>query len=120
VKLRIRGNSIRLRLTRGEVDALRERGFVEERTALEPKALVYRIERGGNEVSARFDGVRLVVSVPEHVAHDFCETDRVGFDDTRDGLRILVEKDWQCLAPRDEDDADAFPHPEARAKDANR
>ena len=29
-------------------------------------------------------------------------------------VRILIEKDWQCLAPRDEDESDAFPHPRAK------
>jgi len=115
VKLRIRKNSIRLRLTRSEVDALREPGFVEERVELAPASLVYRIERGqARELGATFDGARLVVSVPEATLRDFCDTDRVGFDGASGSVRVLVEKDWQCLAPRDEDDADAFPHPAAR------
>jgi hypothetical protein len=115
VKLRIRGNSIRLRLSRTEVDALKQRGFVEERVDLAPKSLVYRIERGAEDVRATFDGASLVVLVPDAVAGDFCDTDRVGFDHDGGGVRLLVEKDWQCLAPREhEDDADAFPHPEAK------
>jgi hypothetical protein len=115
VKLRIRGSSIRLRLSKTEVDALRERG-VEETLALAPMSLVYRIELapGSASVTAAFDGRKLVVRVPEAVAVDFCDTDRVGFEETHDGVRILVEKDWQCLAPRDEDESDAFPHPAAK------
>ena len=111
MKLRIRGPSIRLRLTRGEVDALREHGRVEETVSLQPCPFAYAIERSGERVSARFDGKRLVVSVPARVIRDFCDTDRVGFEETSEGVRILVEKDWQCLAPRDEDESDAFPHP---------
>ena len=112
MKLRIRGPSIRLRLTRGEVDALRERGSVEETVGLLPSPFAYAIERtGGERVCAHFDGKRLVVSVPAAVVRDFCDTDRVGFEETNGGVRILVEKDWQCLAPRDEDESDAFPHP---------
>jgi hypothetical protein len=116
VKLRIRGNSIRLRLSRGEVDALRATGAVEEKLTLTPVSLVYRIERSpaAAGTSARFDGARLVVEVPDAVARDFYDTERVGFDATHDAVHILVEKDWQCLAPRDEDESDAFPHPNAR------
>jgi hypothetical protein len=116
VKLRIRGNSIRLRLSRGEVDALRTTSAVEEKVALSPTPLVYRIERSvaAQHTSVRFDGARLVVEVPDAVARDFYETDRVGFEDTHGEMRILVEKDWQCLAPRDEDESDAFPHPNAK------
>jgi hypothetical protein len=115
VKLRIRGNSIRLRLTRGEVDALGARRFVEETVALRPAALVYRIEVGATAL-ATFEAGRLVVRVPEAVVRDFCDTERVGFEQACDDVRVLVEKDWQCLAPRDEEDADAFPHPAAAGK----
>lgn len=112
MKLRVRGSSLRLRLTRSEVDALRDRGFVEETTPLLPSPLVYRIERGaGPRVAVRFESGCLAIVVPEALATDFCNTDRVGFEETSEGVRVLVEKDWQCLAPRDEDESDAFPHP---------
>lgn len=124
MKLRIRGNSIRLRLVQSEVAALREGRAVEERVALEPAALVYSIERArGPRVTARFEVegavARLVIEVPDAILSDFCDTDRVGFD-TQDGaLKILVEKDWQCLAPRDEDDPnDAYPHPRQKTQSA--
>ena len=114
MKLRIRGSSIRLRLTKSEVDTLRDGGKVEETTPLHPSPLVYVIERAeASRVSVSFQGGRLSVSVPAAVLRDFCETDRVGFEETHDGVRVLVEKDWQCLAPRDEDESDAFPHPGA-------
>jgi len=116
MKLRIRGNSVRLRLTQSEVADLRERGSVEETVPLTPTPLTYRIERAERaaRVTARFDGTRLVVEVPDAVARDFCDTERVGFDDNTGAIRVLVEKDWQCLAPRDEDESDAFPHPQAK------
>ena len=37
--------------------------------------------------------------------------------DDGEQLRILIEKDFQCLAPRDEDESDMFPHPNAGQKD---
>lgn len=117
MKLRIRGNSIRLRLGQGEVAALRERGVVEESVPFAGGALVYAIERRDvPAIAASFDGRRVTVAVPSAVALDFCDSDRVGFDGASGEVRVLVEKDWQCLAPRDEDETDAFPHPEAKTK----
>ena len=55
--------------------------------------------------------------LPESMALDWCNTDRVGIEGTAGEVRVLVEKDWQCLAPRDEDESDAYAHPdEAGAK----
>ncbi len=115
MKLRIRGNSIRLRLVQGEVAALREGRAVEESVALAPSRFAYAIVRAAvPSVSVRFADARLVVEVPEQVVADFCDTDRVGFDATCGDVKVLVEKDWQCLAPRDEDEGDAYPHPRAQ------
>jgi hypothetical protein len=118
VKLRIRGNSLRLRLGRAEVVALRERGSVEEAITFAPGAsLAYALERRDVPgIGATFDGKRIVVVVPNAVALDFCDTERVGFEGDAGDVRVLIEKDWQCLAPRDEDESDAYPHPRASAK----
>ena len=67
MKLRILGNSIRLRLTRGEVDRVCAGEWVEESTRFAPapaSALVYRVGPGGDieQTSASFsDGVVSVV-----------------------------------------------------------
>ena len=114
MKLRIRGNSIRLRLGKDEVAALRGRGLVEESTAFAGNRLTYAIERRDvAAIAASFDGQRVLVVVPNATAYDFCDSERVGFDGTSGELRVLVEKDWQCLAPRDEDESNAYPHPGA-------
>jgi len=115
VKLRIKGNSIRLRLTKGEVDALRERGVVEESVHFSATSrFTYALERGGDAVTASFDDGRVVVRVPNALAIEWCDTERVGIDGNAGDVRILIEKDWQCLAPREEDESDAFPHPRAK------
>jgi hypothetical protein len=113
MKLRVRGNSLRLRLTQGEVAALRDNGSVEETVHFSPTSrFVYAIERsGGDEIGAKFEEGRILVQVPEALALEWCNTDRVGFDGTAGVVKVLVEKDWQCLAPRDEDESDAYPHP---------
>ena len=113
MKLRIRGNSLRLRLGKNEVAALRERGAVEDAITFAPGArLAYALARRDvSAVVAKFDGERIVVEVPNALALEFCDTDRVGFDAVSGDVRVLVEKDWQCVAPRGEDESDAYPHP---------
>jgi hypothetical protein len=65
------------------------------------------------------DGV-IEIQVPEGVAREWCASERVTLDGVQhDGaaaLRIVVEKDFACLAPRsDEDESDNFPHPKDRS-----
>lgn len=120
MKLRVRAGALRLRLTRGEIARLRETGRVEERVVFAPGSeLVYAVTSRPDAASlhARYDAGGVHVVVPEALARDLCDSDRVGIEarqDAGDGatLVVLIEKDWQCLKPReDEDDADAFPHP---------
>jgi hypothetical protein len=123
MKLRMKGDSLRLRLTRGEVQQLAEGGRVEERVHINPDGvLVYRVQRAASAAAlgATFaDGV-IEIQVPETVARDWCASDVVTLDAVqRHGavdLRIVVEKDFACLAPRsDEDESDNFPHPNDRS-----
>ncbi len=117
MKLRIKGNSIRLRLQKAEIASLREGKAIEEEVRFSSTSrLVYALERGGSELSASFDAGRVAVRLPEALARDLCDTDRVGVEGASGDVRILIEKDWQCLTARDEDESDAFPHPRANAK----
>lgn len=119
MKLRLRGNSLRLRLTQGEVNDLVALGSVEEKTAFGPHAqLSYAIALGeGPSVSASFDAGAIRVTVPSADARAWATSDRVGIEaeQTTPGdepLRLLIEKDFACLKPRTgEDDRDAFPNP---------
>jgi len=120
MKLRIKGDSLRLRLTRPEVEQLGTAGAVEDRIHFAGgKVLMYRLKRDAEAVQlvASFaDGV-IEVRVPEAAARQWCGTDQVALDGTQSNggtsLRILVEKDFACLKPReDEDESDNFPNPQ--------
>ena len=118
MKLRIRGDSLRLRLTQGEVRSLRETGSVVQTTRFGPgNTLTYAlVTEPRGEIVARFDAGRIEVALPLTAATAWADGDEVGLrmDQTFENgeLSILVEKDFQCLAPRSgEDDDDAFPHP---------
>ena len=120
MKLRIRGNSLRLRLGQGEVRRLADGGAVEERTdfAANGPALVYALRTAdADATSATFDGGRITVTVPRAVAQEWASTAQVGIEASQpagngDVLRILIEKDFECLdAPAGEPQSDAFPNP---------
>ena len=118
MKLRIRGNSIRLRLTRGEVERVAAGETIEEIVDLFPKSFAYSlVVREAVKIEAVFDGGSLAVVVPEHQAAEWAKGDAVGME-TDDGAeaRIVIEKDWACVKPRaGEDESDMFEHPEASA-----
>ena len=117
MKLRIRGDSIRLRLTQGEVAALAEGGIVEESTGFGEARFSYAITFGGASLAAKLAGPRIEVSLPADVGRAWAAGDTVGIEGVQPAgegrtLRILVEKDFACLTTRPhEDDADAFPNP---------
>jgi hypothetical protein len=123
MKLRIKGSSLRLRLTQAEVHQLESGGPVEEQVQFAPgTALTYRLIRGifGPEISASYSENVIEIRIPDQQALKWCRTQQVTLEHGQqlgegDGdLRIVVEKDFACLAPRtDEDESDNFPHPKA-------
>ncbi len=121
MKLRIKGATLRLRLTQGEIDALQEEGTVEEQVPFGPGVrLTYRLRRdaGAREIAASFRNGVLEVRVPEASVREWCRTSLVTLAHEQalpeGSLRITLEKDFACLSPRaGEDESDNFPHPEA-------
>lgn len=115
MKLRIKDDSLRLRLTQAEVGELAERGKVERSMHLATGDMRYRVlatDVGAPE--ADFDSGTISVRLPSDQVLDWVATDTVGIAGQHGPLSILVEKDFACLVPREgEDDTDAFPHPRA-------
>lgn len=109
MKLRLRHNSLRLRLTRSELDRFAANGRVEERIDFPDGAsLVYALEadRDAQELAALFAGSLITVKMPWTFAQEWASTDRVGFESEGNPLSILIEKDFQCA--HGEHDPDAF------------
>lgn len=124
MKLRMRGGSVRLRLTRSEVTLFKEVGRIEERVefgALPSQRLVYVLESSieVEEINASYQDQCIFVRVPQELAGLWANTDRIGIEGRQalgEGLflRILIEKDFACLERSDsEDESDAYPHPDA-------
>lgn len=121
MKLRIRRNSIRLRLTKSEVVQFDKTGKVEEivEFGFAKPNLGYQLHRSTDDerISAKFEDNLLCISVSKKEADNWLNSDCVGLEGMQrfgDGrsLQILVEKDYACLTPRaHEDESDAFSHP---------
>jgi len=120
MKLRIRDNSLRLRLTRSEVEQLDSGGTVSARIAFTgDSTLGYAIESSPACVAptALFEDQRIVVRLPASVVEGWAATDQVSIRDEQrlssgDTLVILIEKDFACPKPREgEDEADMFANP---------
>jgi hypothetical protein len=114
MKLRILGDSLRLRLSRGEVERMRAQGRVEDVIHFGPRRLSYVLvaDASVDAPRASFDGDTIVVRAPERAVHAWADTEQVGFDAQDGALRILVEKDFKCAVPRaGEDDYDGFDNP---------
>ena len=120
MKLRIRGSSLRLRLSQGEVQTLAEQGAVEDRVEFPGGAqLVYRLRvvKNISTISSSYGGNLIEVLVPETIAGQWFDSELVtlagGQPVTSGELRVVVEKDFACLTPREgEDESDNFPHPD--------
>lgn len=122
MKLRIRDNSIRLRLTRGEVDRFRADGLLGAAIHFPGGTKIeYMVESSPASVKpmARYSNNTIAVRIPESTVREWAESDQVSISSEQaldDGgvLSLLIEKDFACLTPRDgEDESDMFPHPNA-------
>jgi hypothetical protein len=122
MKLRIRGDSIRLRLGQSEVAQLVKGGRVSASirfSALPGNHLSYAVVTSPTEkeITAHLTDHEIKVTVPEGLARDWANSEQVGLSQVQqvDGevsLSIQIEKDFQCLEPRPgEDQSDSFQNP---------
>jgi hypothetical protein len=123
MKLRIKGNSLRLRISRSESDRLLGRERLEETIHFAPQAeakFTYALEQAAS-VSAptvRYTEGEITVLVPAALAHTWCTTDMVGIAErvslgTFGSLDLLLEKDFACLDRNQEENVDTFENPHA-------
>lgn len=121
MKLRIKGNSMRLRIARSEVARLVADGRVAEtiRFAAAPEArLTYALEAAPEceKVSVLYRPQEVAVLIPSAEARAWAASDQVGIYanlqvDDQQTLELIVEKDWACLDRSDADNQDTFPNP---------
>ena len=114
MKLRIRGNTVRARLSQSEVAAFAENGFIEEITDFgNGQILVCALTSvDAIEPRASFVNGTIEISIPTETVETWAATDQVEIAGETETIKLLIEKDFKCLTPREGDeDHDTFPHP---------
>jgi hypothetical protein len=109
MKLRFRGNSMRLRVNQKELEKLVTGQELIEKVDFGTTSLVYSLRASANtRGTAEFDGKRIHVSAP---LRGWARGDEIGFYFVVEaGLKVAIEKDLECLdGPEEEKDPDAFP-----------
>ncbi|AZQ62606.1 hypothetical protein EI427_10260 [Flammeovirga pectinis] len=117
MKLRLKDNSIRLRLNVNDLNTLNNDGEVWEVSQLGKTTFTYgvkSIEKG--EMSAEMEDNRLKFCLTVDQIEDWVKTSRVGYSSVQnneDGseLKLLIEKDFKCLTDREEDESSNFENP---------
>ena len=113
MKLRLHAKSLRLRLSQSEVTRLGEVGRVEDSIEFSPGSeLLYALETGAaSSVTATFDNANIRVVLPMPMAKHWIESDQTGIEAATGSLKLLIEKDFQCLHREPEVGEDPFPNP---------
>ena len=112
MKIRIKGNSIRYRLSKTDVDQFYKNQHLQDSTSFGNRQLVYMLKAAEQEgLTASFVDDTIVITVPFAKLNELAQTDRVGFDGKDGALYILIEKDFQCLDDVAEDQSDNYPNP---------
>ena len=121
MKLRIRGNTLRLRLSRNEVDSVAQGKEVEESTSFpEGGKLQYVLKQTPSDTTVvkinEGDDSCINILVDENKAKQWAKSEEVGLFGSEPlvlgSLELLIEKDFACLNPRDGvEDSDSFPNP---------
>lgn len=112
MKTRIKGNSLRYRLTKSDVYRLAQEGYLEDKTDFGKRELVYVIQKTMKaDLSAFFNDNVICLQIPQQMIDELESTDCVGFEGKEGDLHLLVEKDFTCLDNVTEDQSDNYPNP---------
>jgi len=120
MKLRIQDNSLRLRLTKPEVDSIISGKSVAASTLFGESAFVYQlIPSNESGLSAKFKNGEISVFINEDLAKTWVDETKVGFEDTliinEQKLHLLIEKDFKCLSPaREGKENEMFENPSTK------
>lgn len=118
MKIRIKGNSVRYRLSKSEVAKFSEEGYLAETTAFPSQILTYALEAKSNidNLSADFQVNKITLFFPDSEKKIWYEGNRVGYKHSIDlpngeSLSLLIEKDFACIDHTDEDQSDNYDNP---------
>jgi hypothetical protein len=115
MKIRIKGNSLRYRLTRTDIDTFTKNGYLEEQTNFGGDTLIYAIQSSDTDtLTSTYKNNKITLLMPQAMVKEWAETERVGFEYKTPEFFLLVEKDFKCLDNVEEDQSDNYPNPLAK------
>ncbi|WP_047246422.1 DUF7009 family protein [Maribacter thermophilus] len=120
MKIRIRGNSIRYRLTQTEVKTLSEIGYYEDSTDFGDRKFIYAVKAIDDVkvLDVDFAGNAITLYMNRDKSITWPKSKKVGFSNvvkTKKGtsLSLLLEKDFVCMDESVEDQSDNYPNPKS-------
>ncbi len=123
MKLRIKGNSLRVRVSRSEVTRLLAGDRLEETINFTPDPVAnftYALQQDRlfSQLEVQYTENKITILIPADQANAWGTTDQVGIAERiglgdLGSLAVLIEKDFACLDRSDEDNEDTFPNPNA-------
>lgn len=102
MKIRIRDNSLRVRLSKSEVELFNEEGYLQAQTDFGSNIFYYAVKRTDDEsMSVEFINAHLTLFVPQHLLGKWATTNLVGLEyslplNNGSHLHLLLEKDFKC------------------------
>ena len=118
MKIRIKGNSIRYRLTEPEVEIFCKTGYFEETTNFGYKELTYALKAKEDidTLAAEFIGDTITLFLEKQKSKEWFKSNQVGFNhiakrENGTALTLLLEKDFVCMDESVEDQSNNYPNP---------
>jgi hypothetical protein len=116
MKLRIKGNSLRLRVTKSDLAQLMQACRIEESIQFAPAAnarLTYAlaVRDAACDLALEYRAQTVTVVLSQNAARRWAESDDVGVY-AEGAVSLILEKDFACLDRNHPHDADAFPNPQ--------
>lgn len=117
MKMRIKGNTLRLRLNQSEVIRFSETGRVDDAIVFPRGGGLNYSLLSGAVLEAVLDENNIIVTLPPELAEHWTASEDIaveGWIPLGEGEKfwLLIEKDFKCLTERaQEDESDNFPNP---------
>jgi hypothetical protein len=116
MKIRIKGDSIRYRLSKSDLEKFYHESYLSELTHFPNTELIYSLKANDSkEISADFQNNEICIIFPKSELDTWFNTEKVTYQHIQkfEGkeLKILLEKDFVCIDNVEEDQSDNFPNP---------
>ncbi len=124
MKLRISGNSIRLRLSQSDVNILITEGKIIEKFNFPSPSPVFEYQlsvlKSSDVTHILFDGQKIIFEIPQLEINNWANSNQEGIYKTisiekNEELNLQIEKDYKCLHKENET-TDTFPNPKEDSK----